>query len=347
MTNFQSLTSLGWAPFFQQQLTLEEWEQTIPARIFEQQKSILTVTTDTSDISTPVHHSMPEMTVGDWVLLDKELNFIRLLDRKSCFKRKAAGIQQRFQLIAANVDTAFILMSMNLDFNLNRLERYLSLVNEAGVEPVVILTKSDLVTSTEEWEQQILAMDNTLAVIPVNGFEKSCLDTLSPWLSLGKTCVLLGSSGVGKSTLTNTLIGKPQQLTNEIRLQDAKGRHTTTSRSLLKLENGGLVLDTPGMRELQLADCEAGISATFADIEGLSSECRFKDCQHINEPGCAVLTAVESGLITQRRLNSYHKLIREEANNSASIAEKRAKEKSFGKFIKHTMKQAYKLKGRD
>ncbi|MGQ8366323.1 ribosome small subunit-dependent GTPase A [Glaciecola sp. 1036] len=347
MTNFQSLTSLGWSPFFQQQLTLEEWEQTIPARIFEQQKSILTATTDTSNISIPVHHSMPEMTVGDWVLLDKEQNFLRLLDRKSCFKRKAAGIQQRFQLIASNVDTAFILMSMNLDFNLNRLERYLSLVNEAGVEPVVILTKSDLVTSTEEWQQQILAMDNTLAVIPVNAFERSCLDTLSPWLSLGKTCVLLGSSGVGKSTLTNTLIGKPQQLTNEIRLQDAKGRHTTTSRSLLKLENGGLVLDTPGMRELQLADCETGISATFADIEGLSSECRFKDCQHINEPGCAVITAVESGQITQRRLSSYHKLIREEANNSASIAEKRAKEKSFGKFVKHTMKQAYKLKGRD
>jgi ribosome biogenesis GTPase len=162
---------------------------------------------------------------------------------------------------------------------------------------------------------------------------------------LGKTVVFLGSSGVGKSTLTNTLLGQNLQSTGGIREDDSKGRHTTTSRSLVSLPNGGMVLDTPGMRELQIADCQDGIASTFADIQNLAARCRFADCTHNSEPGCAVQKAVQAGEIDSRRLRNYQKLLKKEALNS-SLAEKRAKDKALGKFYKRTLADAYKIKGR-
>ena len=351
MSNSNSLTTLGWQNFFQQQISLEEWDTTFPARVIEQHRSQLNIsavtnTDDLVDVSLPVIHSMPPMTVGDWLLVDEQQGFVRLLDRKTAFSRKSAGTQSKQQIIAANVDTAFIVCALNQDFNLNRIERYLALVNESGADPVVILSKCDLVDNPEDYRAQVQKLDPLLIVETVNCLDADSIASLSHWLQPGKTIALLGSSGVGKSTLTNTLLGNEIQTTQAIRADDDKGRHTTTSRSLFQTQQGALILDTPGMRELQLSDCETGIAETFADIESLADSCRFADCQHQSEPGCKVQEALNSGELDERRLNNYLKLKREEQINSASLAEKRASDKALGKFYKKTLSEAYRLKGR-
>lgn len=346
MTEHLSLLALGWRPFFQQQLTLDEITDYTPARIVEQHKSILMLMTESGLISLSLMPSMPEMVVGDWILLDDQQQFYRLLERNTYFKRKAAGTKVDWQLISANVDTAFIVSSINEDFNLNRIERYLSLVNEAGAEPVVLLSKSDLSNAPEDYIEQVQRLDNQLLVELINCHDSNAVTQLQHWLKTGQTVVVLGSSGVGKSTLINTLLGQQSQATGDIREDDAKGRHTTTSRSLISTPSGGLILDTPGMREIQLADCKEGIASTFADIESLAEQCRYNDCQHENEPGCAVISAVENGEIDQRRLNNYRKLLKEEMLNSASLSDKRAQDKALGKFYKRTLVESKKLKGR-
>lgn len=346
MSNLSSLVSLGWQPHFQQQLSLEEWNETIPARIVEQHKSEITLAAESELINMSMLHTMPELAVGDWLLLDREHQFVRLLDRKTFFLRKAAGSKVKRQLISANVDTAFIVCSMNEDFNLNRIERYLSLVNESGAEPVVVLSKCDQSDSPDRFVERVHELDAFLFVEAINCLDPNSVSKLAPWIKEGITIAVLGSSGVGKSTLINTLLGDNKQSTGSIREDDKKGRHTTTRRSLVSLDSGGLFLDTPGMREIQLADCKDGISATFSDVENISDCCRYSNCHHQSEPGCAVREAVESGALEQRRLDSYLKLLREEALNSASLCEKRANDKILGKFYKRTLSQSKKLKGR-
>lgn len=346
MNNTTSLEKLGWQPFFQQQLHLEEIGTVIPARIIEQHKSMIDVAIESGILTLHLSNSMPSITVGDWILLDENKLFLRVLDRQSCFKRKAAGDRFTEQLITANVDTAFIVCSLNQDFNLNRIERYLSLVYEAGVEPVIVLSKLDLCPDPESFKDQVQALNSSLCVELVNGLDPSSTASLLPWFQPGRTIVMLGSSGSGKSTLTNNALGLEAQLTKTIREDDAKGRHTTTRRSLLSTDEGAMIIDTPGMREIQLSAHEDGIAETFADIETLSKACKFHDCQHESEPGCKVRIAIESGELDERRLSNYLKLSREQKFNAASISERRSSDKKTGRFYKKVIKESLKLKGR-
>lgn len=340
-----SLANLGWQSFFQQQLNLDEWETAEPVRIMAQHRSQLEVQGEQGSRTLPIPPSLPAVTVGDWLLLtDGRIN--RLLDRKSVFVRKAAGTKVAEQLLAANVDTAFIVCSLNEDFNLNRIERYLAMAHDAGTEPVVVLTKMDLCDSAAEKRQQVQRLDNLLCVETVNSFEPESLETLQAWCSTGQTIVLLGSSGAGKSTLANALMGNELQATGAIREDDSKGRHTTTSRALLPMPKGALLLDTPGLRELQLATGSEAIEATFADIAQLAQHCRFNDCRHQQEPGCAVLAALESGELDERRYQSFLKLNREQARNAASLAQRHEADKALGKLYKRVKMDKRKLKGK-
>lgn len=249
------------------------------------------------------------------------------------FQRKAAGSALKRQLIASNIDSVFIVSSLNDDFSLNRIERYLAVANEAGVEPVIVLTKADLFSDPDDIREQVQKLDPLLNVYCVNALDAQNVSVLGNYCQRGKTIAFLGSSGVGKSTLVNSLLGQSEMDTGSIRKQDSKGRHTTTYRAIKWLPSGGLLMDTPGMRELQLSDVKDGIKLTFADIESLASQCRFSDCLHENEPSCAVREAVERGELSSRRLDNYHKLLREEAHNSASLAERRAKDRTFTKMV--------------
>lgn len=338
MSQDYSLPQLGWTHFFQQQLSLEEYEACTPARVFEQQRSLLHIVSEIGDFTLPITTSMPLITVGDWVLLDGEQHFHRLLGRSSLFTRKAAGTKISRQLIAANIDTVFVVSSMNLDFNLNRFERYLALINEADVEAVIVLTKLDSCDHPQEYITRAQTLGETLDIVAVNSLEPASVQQLMPWCQPGKTVAFLGSSGVGKSTLINTLSGQTVQRTQGIREDDDKGRHTTTGRSLHLLPSGALLLDTPGMRELQLADCEHGIDETFNEITALAQHCKFYDCRHQDEPGCAVREEIENGTLDERRLDSYLKLLREQAFNTATLAERRAQDREFGRHIRTVMK---------
>ncbi|AKS41132.1 ribosome small subunit-dependent GTPase A [Wenzhouxiangella marina] len=344
-----SVVELGWRPCFQQQLGLDELEFLRPARVIEQHRDAVVVADGEAVFRIELNSSMVDLVVGDWILIDPEQRFQRCLERSSCFQRKAAGTGRATQRIAANVDTAFILSSMNEDFSLNRIERYLALVHEAGAEPVVVLTKLDQAESPDaaaELSARLHRIDPLLAVEAINGLDASSAAQLSPWLRAGETIVLLGSSGVGKSTLTNTLMQAEVQSTGGIREDDAKGRHTTTRRSLMALPSGALILDTPGMREIQLADCRDGLASTFADIEALAEGCRFKDCQHLAEPACRVRAALAAGELDERRLANYQKLLREEALNAASLAERRAENRAQGRFYKQAKAESKRFKGR-
>jgi ribosome biogenesis GTPase len=222
--------------------------------------------------------------------------------------------------------------------NLNRLERYLALTNEAGVEAVIVLTKIDCCDDSQDYITRAQGLGETLDVVAVNSLDTNGVDPLTHWCLPGKTIAFLGSSGVGKSTLINTLTGQSTQRIQAIRQDDAKGRHTTTGRSLHLLPSGALLLDTPGMRELQLADCEHGVDETFSEITALAQQCKFSDCRHQAEPGCAVRKAIETGTLDERRLQSYLKLMKEQALNQATLAEKRANEREFGRYVRSVMK---------
>jgi ribosome biogenesis GTPase len=327
------MTQLGWRAFFQQQIGLEQWEYPV-ARVIAQHRNRLELMSEAAAFGLEIHPGMPVVTVGDWLLLTPDGQFERLLERQSLFRRKAAGSKVAEQLIAANVDTLFIVTSLNEDFNLGRIERYLSLAYEAQTEPVIILSKADLCDDAKSVREKVHTLDPLLIVETLNCLDAMEIQKLAPWCDIGNTIALMGSSGVGKSTLVNTLLGKNVQLTGEIREDDGKGRHVTTGRSLHLMPQGGLLLDTPGMRELQLADCDEGINAAFSDIASLAEQCRFGDCQHDREPGCAVQNAISHGKLDVRRLSSFRKLIREQMFNSATLAEKRARDKNFGKMVK-------------
>lgn len=254
--------------------------------------------------------------VGDWVVIKERGNEQRgtihaVLPRKSKFSRKAAGLNTEEQIVAANVDTIFLVNSLNEDLNLRRIERYLLLTLESGAAPVIVLTKADLCDNLEEKLAEVDTVAMGVPVITVSVMEEKGIDLLKQFLEQGKTIALLGSSGVGKSTLTNYLLGEEKQKVQDIRISDDKGKHTTTHRELILLPDGAILIDTPGMRELQLWESESGLSESFTDIEQAAQNCRFRDCTHENEPGCAVLRLIDEGSISGARLNSYKKLLKE------------------------------------
>ena len=271
------------------------------------------------------------------------------LKRESSFSRTASTSDrnhklhnQHEQLIAANFDYVFIIQSLNNNFNLHRIERYLSLAWESGGIPVIVLTKSDLVPNVKEYIEQIENIAFGVEIYAVSCVTKQGLENLEKYFSKGNTIVFLGSSGVGKSTLVNTLYGKEVMKTSEIREEDSRGRHTTTSRNLIMLPNGAMIIDTPGMRELGMWDAESGISKTFQNIEKYLGMCKYSNCTHTNEPGCKILEAIEKGEIQRERFEEYLKLQKESEYNTnfdEYLKNKREKFKQISKMNRHNKKQ--------
>lgn len=333
-----SLARLGWRAFHSQQLTLEELDTAYPARVSSVHRSGLTVISERGTASVSVPPRIAEaaevgITVGDWVLVEKDAPRVaRRIEPGSVIVRSAAGTGHRQQAIAANLDTLFVVTSCNEDFNPSRLERYLAVAFDAQVTPVIVLTKTDLCEQVEHYLRQAAALSQGIAVVAVNATQPTCAAALEPWLHAGQTVAFVGSSGVGKSTLVNTLTGAAQA-TAGIREDDSKGRHTTSAREMFALDSGAWVIDTPGMRELKVGAVQTGIESVFENIEALAANCRFRDCRHESEAGCAVLAAVASGQLDERRLASYHKLQREAAHAAMTKHERHARERKFGRMV--------------
>ena len=330
-----NIASLGWNAFFEQQLESHE-SLLIRARVISHFGSQVDVMTVDGDFSIPIQlfQHCDELAVGDWVLLEPATHrALRRLERETLIARRAAGQAAKVQLIAANIDTLFIVSSCNQDFNPSRIERYLAIAIESGALPVVLLTKSDLCDDVTVYRQQAERLRSGLIVETLNALDGSTVEVLSDWCRPGKTNALVRSSGVGKSTLAN-LLGSGSSVTAGIRESDAKGRHTTTARSMHAIQSGGWMIDTPGMRELQVFDCEQGIEDLFEDVVERASHCKYRNCRHEQDDGCALLAAVDSGDLELRRLRSFLKLQAEQERNSGSIAQRRDKERKLGKFYK-------------
>lgn len=352
-----NLLDLGWSNYFQAQLDLNALESQYPFRVVSVQRNLIEcIGLDKENHQKQLHFSTyfwrnepPENhpAVGDWIMVDMELKPLYILNRKTLIKRRAAGKESFVQVIASNIDTLFIVTSCNDEFNLNRIERYLSIAAESNIHCVLVLTKIDLCLDATPYFETIHQNYPTLPIERINATDAQSLTVLEKWITYGQTISLLGSSGVGKSTIINTLKGNNDQTTAAIRDSDSKGRHTTTSRSLHCLSGGGLLIDNPGMRELQIIDSEEGIKTTFSDIDALAQNCKFNNCQHTTEPGCAVLIAIQAGQLEQRRLDNYHKLMTEQIRNNESLAEKRHHDRALGRFYKHALKSSRKFKSKE
>ena len=282
--------------------------------------------------------------VGDWVTItdlgEQQAVIHRILPRKTVIKRKASG-KNDIQVIAANIDVAFVIESVDRDYNLNRFERYFAIARDGGIIPAIILNKIDLI-SNEELESKIYLIKNRFGdidFITTSTVNNEGLDELKTYIVKGKTYCFLGSSGVGKSSLINKLIGKDIIKTSQISTHTDRGRHTTTSRDMYFLENGGIVIDNPGMREVGMTDVGDGIDSLFDEITSLARQCKYVDCTHIQEPGCAVLSAIKSGRLDEDRYNNYLGLKKEAEYYEMTELEKKQKNRQFGKFIKKAKKQ--------
>ena len=333
MTDHPSLTSLGWSEFFQSQL--DEGEQSLtPTRICGLHRARIDGLTSDGPVALPLTGTQTagELAIGDWLLSDGA-RIIRRLTRQTELGRRAAGTGNELQLIAANVDTLFIVTSCNADFNPARIERYLALAAEADIEAVILLTKSDTTADAESYRQRAEALSRRLTAVALDARDPDIARTLGQWCRTGRTVALLGASGVGKTTLTNTLTGLSAP-TGEIREDDARGRHTTTNRALYPITGGGWLIDTPGMRALALIDAGAGIDAVFEDVTEHLGNCRFRDCTHQSEPGCAVRQAINEGRLDEERLLRWQKLKLEDRYSTETVAEARERARRFGKKVR-------------
>lgn len=334
-----SLTDLGWSDHFAAQIA-DLPAPLHPARLTSVARTRIAALTPDGPLPllAPAHTPTGAFAVGDWVLFDPDDHRItRLLDPATDLTRRAAGHDQSTQRIAANVDTLGIVTSCNADFNVARLERYLALAASAGCLPLVILTKADQAADPGGFVRQAQALSPLVTALPLNARDADDAARLAPWCDAGQTLALVGSSGVGKSTLLNAL-SHHSVATQAIREDDAKGRHTTTARGLYATRHGGWLIDTPGIRELALHDAADGIDSVFSDLSALAAQCRFSDCAHDTEPGCAIRAALESGQIDQARVDRWQKLLHEDALTREAAHETRARQRAFSKHVKQVMR---------
>ena len=325
---------LGWTAHFAQQIDADSKR---PLRITELHRNRVVALGPDGAQSIDAPMGTGTYAVGDWITVaDAQIETV--IDRQSLLKRGAAGEDNREQLIAANVTTLGIVSSCNADFNLRRIERYLILACDAGCLPLVILTKADQSDDPDAFVSDAMGLSPLVTAIALDATDPSEIERLNVWCRDGDTLALVGSSGVGKTTIRNGLTGD-DAATQGIREDDARGRHTTTTRALVRTDAGGWLIDTPGMRALPLTDVADGLGAVFADIEELANTCRFSDCAHDTEPGCAVTGAIAEGTLDADRLVRWRKLMAEDRHNSQSVAQARARDKNFGKMVKGAMKR--------
>ncbi len=354
------LKKYGFTEEFEQEAAL--YKGLFPARIAEQHRDLYKVIGEQGELSASIsgklayqaENQLNYPAVGDWVMIDREEgtagNAIihHILRRKSMLARQAAGTAKTEQAIAANIDTIFICMSLNADFNLRRIERYLTIAWDSMATPVIVLTKADLCGNLQQKINELSSVSMGVEVVACSSENEFGYQAINAHIAQGKTIAFVGSSGVGKSTIINRLMGRNVLATKEIREDDDKGRHTTTCRQLLLLPNGGIVIDTPGMRELQIST--GNLSKSFEDIEKIAAGCKYRDCSHGTEPGCMVRKAIEDGQLSEERFKSYQKLQREMSYaglNSRQLESEKIN-RMFGSKaeMKQMLKQAKEKNGR-
>lgn len=344
------LHQYGWNNEWQNKFSFISQPGWIPGRILSQSVDLYQIITEFGEITGKISgkwryeivSAMDFPATGDWVALQpssgSDAVIHGLCQRANSLMRKQ-NVKQDAQVLGTNIDYAFIMTSLDHDFNPRRLERYLVITWENNIQPVILLNKADICNEIDERLQEAEAVAIGTPIHMISAKKMSGLESLRTYCEMGKTIILIGSSGVGKSTLTNALLGNPIQFTQEIREDDSHGRHTTTRKSLFLMPGGGLLMDTPGLREIQLWGDTTGLTSTFQDIEELAEDCRFQNCQHDTEPGCAVKEAIEKGKLSQERLDSYHKLQKElqyqaSRENYWELEARRKKWKTISKMIK-------------
>ena len=336
-----SLADLGWSAHFSSQIDTDALTKTPPARISDIHRDLVLAKSETGDLSLELPPDMRagDLAVGDWVLSDPEFGRVHsLLERRTVLRRRTEGSGDKRQLIAANIDTLLIVSSCNADFNPARLERYLALAISSDIVPVMVLTKADMASDADDYRKQAEKLLAGMPVVILDARNPKSLDQLLPWVKAGQTAALVGSSGVGKSTIMNGLAGI-ETLTQGIRENDAKGRHTTTARSLRRTTSGGWLVDTPGMRSLSMSDNAEGIETLFADLIELAGTCKFSDCSHEMEPGCAIQAAIKKGDLDPDRLQRWLKLATENQGNTETPAEARARIRGQSHHIRSATKK--------
>ena len=349
------LSEFGWNGEFEEKFQEFEVKGFLPARIIGSNRLIYRLFSEDGELLGKLSGNFrfncqskgDYPTVGDWIAFkpSNHKGFVSIkgvLDRKSKFSRKVAGKVYDEQIIASNIDTIFIISGLDQDFNIRRLERYVILAAESNAEFVFILNKADLCKDTGDIITQIKSLFPNISVYALSALNNQGLEQLNQYIKPGETIVFLGSSGVGKSTIINCLLGEEKLKTGHVSTYDGRGRHITSSKNIILLPGGGLVIDTPGLRELQILSSGDGLNNAFSDIEQISEKCKYRNCKHVNGPGCAVLTAVTEGIISEERLNNYQKLTRE-IDYNLSRQDTRFKNKR-NKFWKNVSKHAKLIK---